>query len=163
MEGLTLTTREQNRIRVLNGGTSGEVTVVQAAVLMEVSERHAQRLLAAYRKEGASVIGHGNRGRKPSTTTATATATDTQQRVSELAEGRYAGFNHTHLTEMLSEREGIDLSRMTVMQRSRRGRGGSMLRPSASAWRRPRSGAPARTRRGRPGSATMWAGRCRAA
>ena len=84
--------------------------MVQAAVLMEVSERHAQRLLAAYRKEGASVIAHGNRGRKPSTTT----ATDTQQRVRELAEGRYAGFNHTHLTEMLSEREGIDLSRSTV-------------------------------------------------
>ena len=86
--------------------------MVQAAVLMEVSERHAQRLLAAYRKEGASVIGHGNRGRKPSTTTAT--ATDTQQRVRELGEGRYAGFNHTHLSEMLSEREGIDLSRSTV-------------------------------------------------
>ena len=105
-----LTTREQKRIQVLNGVTAGEVTVEVAAALMEVSERHAWRLLAGYRKEGASAIAHGNRGRKPSTTT----DTDTQQRVRELAEGPYTGFNHTHLTEMLSEREGIDLSRSTV-------------------------------------------------
>ena len=31
-----------------------------------------------------------------------------------MAEGPYAGLNHTHLTELLSEREGIDLSRSTV-------------------------------------------------
>ena len=81
-----------------------------AAQLMGVSERHVWRLLAAYRKEGASAIAHGNRGRRPSTTT----DTPTRQRVRELAEGPYAGLNHTHLTEMLSEREGIDLSRSTV-------------------------------------------------
>ena len=32
----------------------------------------------------------------------------------ELATERYEGANHTHLTELLSEREGIDLSRPTV-------------------------------------------------
>ena len=110
MERLTLTTKEQSRIRVLNGVNAGEVTVGVAAGLMEVSERQAWRLLAAYREEGAAAISHGNRGRKPSTTT----DTGTQQRVLELAEGAYAGLNHTHLTEMLSEREGISLSRSTV-------------------------------------------------
>ena len=110
MEGLTLTTGEQARIQVLNGVTAGEVTVGVAAQLMGVSERHTWRLLAAYRKEGASAIAHGNRGRRPSTTT----DTPRRQRVRELAEGPYAGLNHTHLTEMLSEREGIDLSRSTV-------------------------------------------------
>ena len=105
-----MTTREQARIQVLNGVTAGEVTVGVAAGLMEVSERHAWRLLAAYREEGAAAIAHGNRGRKPSTTT----DTGTQQRVRELVEVPYAGLNHTHLTEMLSEREGIDLSRSTV-------------------------------------------------
>lgn len=40
-----------------------EVTVVQVAGLMELSERHAWRLLAAYRKEVASAIAHGNRRR----------------------------------------------------------------------------------------------------
>ena len=105
-----LTNREQRRIEVLNGVTAGEVTVGVAAELMGVSERHARRLLAVYRKEGVAAIAHGNRGRKPSTTT----CPDTQYRVRELAEGRYAGFNHTHLTEMMAEREGIELSRSTV-------------------------------------------------
>ena len=105
-----MTNREQRRIEVLNGVTAGDVTVGVAAELMGVSERHAWRLLAAYRKEGVSAIAHGNRGRKPSTTT----CPDTQHRVRELAEGRYAGFNHTHLTEMMAEREGIELSRSTV-------------------------------------------------
>ena len=110
MRGLTLTTKEQSRIQVLNGVIEGKVTVVQSAKLMGVSERHAWRLLAAYREEGVAAVAHGNRGRKPSTTT----CPSIQQRVMELAKGPYAGLNHTHLTEMLAEREGVALSRSTV-------------------------------------------------
>ena len=110
MEGLRLTAKEQRRTQVLNGVLEGEVTVGFAAGLMGVSERHAWRLLAAYRKEGAAAMAHGNRGRRPST----ATSPETMQTVRELAEGLYRGFNHTHLTEVLSEREGIDLSRSTI-------------------------------------------------
>ena len=32
----------------------------------------------------------------------------------QLASAEYAGTNHTHLTELLREREGIDLSRPTM-------------------------------------------------
>ena len=64
MRGLTLTTKEQTRIQVLNAVLEGEVTAVKAAGLMGVSERHGRRLLAAYRKEGAAAIAHGNRGRE---------------------------------------------------------------------------------------------------
>ncbi len=110
MRGLTLTNREQSRIQLLNGVIEGKVTVAEASGLMGVSERHTWRLLAAYKKEGAAAMAHGNRGRRPSTTT----CPRTQQRVRELVEGPYAGFNHTHLTEMLAEREGIALSRSTV-------------------------------------------------
>ena len=84
--------------------------MADAAGLMGVSERHAWRLLAAYREEGAAAIAHGNRGRRPST----ATAAEVQERVLALAQGRYAGFNHSHLTEVLAGREGIHLSRSTV-------------------------------------------------
>ena len=45
---------------------------------------------------------------------ATTTCPQTRETVRELAEGPYAGFNHTHLTEMLAEREDIHLSRSTV-------------------------------------------------
>ena len=110
MKGLTLSTREQSRIQVLNKMIGKEVPVADAAGLMGVSKRHAWRLLAAYREEGAAAIAHGNRGRRPST----ATAAEVQERVLALAQGRYAGFNHSHLTEMLAGREGIHLSRSTV-------------------------------------------------
>ena len=110
MKGLTLTNKEQARVQVLNEVLEGKVNVSQASGLMGVSERHGWRLLAAYRKEGAAAVAHGNRGRKPATTTHPAT----QQKVRELATDTYAGFNHTHLTEMLAEREGIRLSRSTI-------------------------------------------------
>ena len=110
MRGLRLTDREQRRTQVLNGVLDGEVTVGVAAGLMGVSERHAWRLLAAYRKEGAAAMAHGNRDRKPKT----ATSPETIQIVRQLAEDPYRGFNHTHLTEVLAEREGIDLSRSTI-------------------------------------------------
>ena len=105
-----MTTKEQSRIQVLNGVMEGKVGVAKASGLMGVSERHGWRLLAAYRKEGPAAVAHGNRGRKPATTT----CPRTQQKVMELAEGPYAGLNHTHLTELLAEREDVHLSRSTV-------------------------------------------------
>ena len=98
-----MTTREQARIQVLNGVIERKVSMAEAAELMRVSERHAWRLLAAYGKEGAAGVAHGNRGRRPST----ATSPETQEQVTALAKGRYAGFNHSHLTELLAEREGV--------------------------------------------------------
>ena len=86
----------------MNGVIEGKVTVAEASGLMGVSERHAWRLLAAYRGEGPAAVAHGNRGRKPATTT----CPQTREKVRELAEGPYAGFNHTHLTEMLSPQGG---------------------------------------------------------
>ena len=83
MKGLTLTIREQSRVAVLNGVMEGKVSVAEAARLMGVSERHAWRLLRAYRKEGVAGVAHGNRGRRPSTTT----CPEIQEKVMALATG----------------------------------------------------------------------------
>ena len=110
MEGVTLTQKEQTRLQVLNSVLADQVPVCQAAEVLGVSERHMRRILAAYRKEGAAALAHGNRGRRPANTT-----TETKMTyVVRLARTRYAGTNHTHLTGLLIEREGIDLSRSTV-------------------------------------------------
>ena len=82
----------------------------EAAQVLGVSERHGWRLLSAYRKEGAAVLAHKNRGRMPPN----ATPMETQQQVVSLAQERYKGLNHTHLTELLAEREGVMLYRPTV-------------------------------------------------
>ena len=105
-----MTAKEPKRIQVLAGVLEGGIKLAQASELMGVSERHAWRLLAAFKREGAAAIAHGNRGRTPQITTDPAI----QDRVKNLAKGTYEGLNHTHLTEVLAEREGIDLSRSTV-------------------------------------------------
>jgi len=105
-----LSQREETRLQVLNQVLEGRLGVKEASGLLGVSERHGWRLLAAYRKEGAAALAHGNRGRKP----AHAFGEETRARIRDLAQGRYQGVNHCHLTELLAEREGVMLSRSTV-------------------------------------------------
>ena len=82
----------------------------QASTLMGVSTRHTRRILAAYRKEGAAALAHGHRGRRAPNAISEATKTT----VLHLARTRYSGTNHTHMSELLSEREGIDITRSTL-------------------------------------------------
>ena len=110
MESVTLTQQEQTRLQVLNNLLAGYMTTEQAATLMGVSTRHTRRILAAYRQEGAAALAHGNRGRRP----ANATPEGMADAVVSLARTRYAGVNHTHLSELLGEREGIEIGRSTL-------------------------------------------------
>ena len=109
-EKVTLNPKEQQRLMVLNRLEIGNVTGRQAAKLLQVSWRHLKRLIAAYRKNGAAALAHGNRGRQPSNTL----SEPIKKRVLELARDKYTGFNTQHFTECLSEREGIDISRSSV-------------------------------------------------
>ena len=110
MEGLTLSAKEQNRLQILNGVLEQHCSMREAAPLLGVCERQGWRLLAAYRKEGARGLAHKNRGRVPPN----ATPKSIQQQVVALALERYDRINHTHLSELLAEREGLMLSRPTV-------------------------------------------------
>ena len=110
MKDVTLNQKEQARLSVLNSVLEYQMPIVQAAEVLGVSERHARRMLAAYRQDGAAALAHGNRGRRPHNATSPGQAAA----VVELAIQHYEGANHTHFTELLSEREGIDLSRPTV-------------------------------------------------
>ncbi len=95
---------------VLNQVEVGEVIAGKAAELLGLSLRHVRRVLAAYRKEGAQALAHGNRGRKPYN----ALEEGLRRQVVELAQSTYAGCNTQHLSELLAEREGIVLSRSSV-------------------------------------------------
>ena len=110
MRGLTLTQQEQGRLQTLNLVLEERMGVAEAACVLGLSERHAWRILAAYRGEGVAALAHGNRGCRP----ANATSEETRQRVITLARTQYAGLNHTHLTELLVERQALTLSRSTV-------------------------------------------------
>lgn len=102
--------KEQKRLKVLNLTISGKMSRKQAAEVMGISVRHTKRLVAGYRREGAAALAHGNRGRKP----AHALREDVREKVTELARSKYTGFNFSHFTELLEEREDTRLSRSTV-------------------------------------------------
>ena len=102
--------QEQTRIQVLNCVLEHHLPIAQAAGIMGVSERHTKRLLAAYRRDGPAALAYGNRARRPNN----AVPETASAAVVRLASNGYSGANHTHFTELLREREGIDLSRPTV-------------------------------------------------
>ena len=95
---------------MLNTVLEHHLPIAPAADMMELSRRHTKRLLAAFRRDGPAALAHSNRGRRPHN----AIPEEAAAAVVKLASNGYAGANHSHLTELLREREGIDLSRPTV-------------------------------------------------
>lgn len=105
-----MNTQEQKRILVLNRLLCTDLTVQEAATLLDLSTRQVRRILAAYRKEGAAAVVHGNRGRPPAHTI----RQEVRTRVVELAQTTYAGCNQQHLRDLLEEHEGTRLSRSSI-------------------------------------------------
>ena len=98
------------RRQILDCYRRDEIDSQQATTLLGVSARQFWRLLAAYRNRGKDALTHGNRGRRPGN----ATSNEIAARVIELTRDRYPDANHTHLTQLLEEREGIRISRQTL-------------------------------------------------
>jgi transposase len=109
-ERLTLTTKELKRLQVLEWIEAEQMTVVEAAEMLGISERQCWRLLARYRAEGAAGLVHGNRGR-PSPQRL---AEPVRAQVLTLAEGVCRDYNDQHLSEVLQEEHGMQLSRASV-------------------------------------------------
>ena len=111
MEGMvTLNVKEQKRVLVISKVERGEMAGGEAAAVLGVSLRHYRRLAARYRSVGVAGLAHGNRGRRP----ANAIDGALKEQVLQLAGSTYAGCNTLHFTDLLREREGIQLSCSTV-------------------------------------------------
>lgn len=107
---VTLGPDEQRRLYVLTELLAGRLTTIEAALALDLSIRHLKRLKARYRRDGVASLAHGNRGRRPWHAIDPALAS----RVVELARTRYVGLNHSHLADLLAEREKITLERSTI-------------------------------------------------
>lgn len=102
--------KDKKRAFVLHDLDARRMTAVEAAQSLGITERQVWRLLAAFRQEGADAVVHGNRGRMPIQTL----SPEIHQRIVELAQTTYVGFNQTHFTEKLRSDENITISRPTV-------------------------------------------------
>ena len=77
----------------------------RAALILNCTKRHINRMLAGYRKDGKAFFIHGNKGRKPSTTI----PDSVRHTVVDLYRTKYFGANFQHFTELLAEHEDIHL------------------------------------------------------
>ena len=102
--------RQFQRLKVIENAVQGGLSVVQAAALLQLSPRQIKRLKAHYQPAQPAWVLHGNAGRIPPNRTAEAV----RQQVLELAQGKYRGFNDSHLCEKLAQIERLPLSRETV-------------------------------------------------
>ena len=118
MDKVTLSKKEQKRLLVMNEVLAGRVTGQEAADMLGLSLRQTRRLLAAYRRDGAIALMHGNRGRRP----ANKLDEGVEEAILRLAQTEYVDYNDSHFTEELAERHGIAVSRPTV-RRIRRQQG----------------------------------------
>jgi transposase len=110
MERWQLSTKELSRYSVIENTIEGYLNAGQAAEELHLCIRQIFRLKNALREKGVEGLIHGNRGR------ASPRRTDNhlRDRIDYLYRGKYEGFNLSHFTEMLEEREGVVLSREAV-------------------------------------------------
>lgn len=132
----TLTMKDEKRIGIIQRVFREELTVMEAAMVLGVSERQRYRIKARVKEQGVKGVVHGNRGlpcwHK--------VKEKTVRRVVQLARGKYQGFNDHHLTEKLEEQEQIELSREKVRR---------ILRSEGISTPRKRRGIKHRSRRER--------------
>src|ERR1035437_7730601 len=107
---VTMSQKEFQRVKVIEKGGGGRLTVRDASRLLQLSERQVQRLKRRYRPDSIAWVQHGNRGRSMSW----ALPVPQKQWILNLARGKYQGFNDSHLAEKLRADENLAVSRDTV-------------------------------------------------
>lgn len=138
---ISLDTVAQQRLTVLAHVLAHELSIEDAAELLDRSTRQVRRLVAGFARTGAAALVHGNRGRTP----ANRIGDEVRAQVLELARGELRGFNPVHLTESMAELGGPAISARSV----RRILGDEGIRPPRT--RRPPAHRSRRERRPRAG------------
>jgi hypothetical protein len=108
-ERIALNQRERDRLRVLHEIKRKQITQIEAARRLKLSDRHIRRLLVGLRKLGDRAVLHGLRGRPSNRRLAARLELKILRRVRQ----RYADFGPTLATEHLAQ-EGLSVSRETL-------------------------------------------------
>lgn len=102
--------KEMPRAGLMKAALADQITTRQGAEALGMTRRQFRRLKRRYEAEGAAGLVHRLRGR-PS---AQGLEIEVRDRVAELMQTTYRGFNDCHLTEKLQELEGLAVSRSSV-------------------------------------------------
>jgi hypothetical protein len=102
--------KELKRLHVIHKIMEGELTQVQAAEILSLSERQIGRIVKRIKTEGDNGIQHQSRGKE----SGRRLPKKLQDRVVELYVQKYKGFGPTFTAEKLFEIDAIDLSKETL-------------------------------------------------
>ena len=98
--------REQFCFSAVSKFLQGEVSRVETATLLQVTERTVSRIARRIEKKSFQGVTHGNRGNAPSNRLADILKKTTMK----LVEDRYFDFNMTHCLELLKAEQGISIT-----------------------------------------------------
>jgi hypothetical protein len=105
-ELITLSREEHDRYLILCKVLKGEVKQVEAADLLNISDRYIRTLLKKVRLKGPKGLSHGNRGR----TSPRRMSEAEEKRIGGLIKAKYWDFGPTFAAEKLRERDRIRIS-----------------------------------------------------
>ena len=109
METLRMSRKERNRLTIMAGLKSGELSLVQAAGLASLSYRQIKRVWRRYQDQGDAGLVHRLRGQA----SARRIASELRARILARVEARYPDFGPTLAAEYLSQ-EGLKVDHETL-------------------------------------------------
>lgn len=112
MRKVVLTLKENQKYLTIKKLVETKGNKKRAATHLGLSVRHINRLIARYKLCGKKSFVHGNRGKKP----VTALSDEIKDQIEDLYITKYFDCTYTHFTELLAERENINLSITEVGQ-----------------------------------------------
>lgn len=107
---VVLTMNENAKYNIIKKLVESNGKKQRAAVQINCTVRHINRMIKGYKKHGKAFFIHGNRGRKP----VHALDDSTKHTIVDLYRTKYKDTNLTHFSELLEEFEGIKVSSNTI-------------------------------------------------
>jgi transposase len=108
----TLSQEEHDRLLIIRKVIKREMSQVEAADLLNISDRWVRTLMGKFRERGAKGLGHGNRGRR----SARKMAESEGERIAGIVRDKYWDFGPTFAAEKLWERDRIKVSKEKLRQ-----------------------------------------------
>jgi transposase len=110
MRKVNLTMEEKDKYSTIKKLIETDGNKKRAAITLNCSVRHINRMIKGYKEGGKKFFSHGNLGRKP----AHALDSNTKQLILDLYCTKYCEANITHFSELLEKHENIMVSASTI-------------------------------------------------
>lgn len=107
---IVMDAQTQLKVDIIAKVFQGKISIRNASKLLNKSRRTIERYLSSYNKEGLTFAIHKNKNRNP----INKSSEKLKVKVQELIKKKYFDFNLTHLAEMLSKKENLNIKRETL-------------------------------------------------